>query len=376
MEHRYNSNKVLGYNKRTPSKGKKRSSKASIRTKDLPQTTKDPYYNERRSKFKKADKRSMSNGVSMTTKDLYFTDQTRSSPNHSNKKDRSAFIRYEDNSMLSSKSKANYIPDANVYFANSGNNGCPRIAKQHNFLKGHVDHKVPSNSFHCNVMPSSMFSPSNSNKGGLNQSAMLEQRKLGNNHAQRSKRMNYFNMHSGKSRDSNHRSNTNKAGDSRSSSVVHPSDLTPLHSNYTKTVKTKNTNEDTLVGSNVYKVSTMENSIKKKYKQSLNLSSNQYNEHPTTADWHSSLPTGDDNIEEIHYFFVMFYQKKNRLIEKLENVEKIAQMSQTKKSKGKNRATSAKRRRKGDSSEKPYHQGVREQPQPEFIKKKNSNVEW
>lgn len=43
------------------------------------------------------------------------------------------------------------------------------------------------------------------------------------------------------------------------------------------------------MNSNAYKVSTMENSIKKNTKKSLNLSSNQYHEYPTTTDWHSSL---------------------------------------------------------------------------------------
>lgn len=151
----------------------------------------------------------------------------------------------------------------------------------------------------------------------------------------------------------------------RSSSVVNPSDLTPLHSNNTKS---------SLVGSNVYKVSTMENSIKKLYKKSLNLSSNQYNEQPTTTDWHSSLVNQEDNLEEIHYYFVMFYQKKKRLLEKLENISRLANNQKSSK-KGKNRATSAKRRRKGDSNDKPYNSLGKGTDQYEFIKQKNSNVE-
>ena len=384
MENRYNSSKALGCNKRTPSKSKKRSSKASLRTRDFRNSIKDQYYSDRRSKIKKSEKRSMSNGIGRS-KDMYFTDPNRGSPSNSNKKDRSAFIRYEDNSMMSSKSRPTYIPDANCYFM-GGNGGGNRITKQHHHLKNHVDHQKPmsnSNSFHSNVVPNAMLSPMSSQKGGtvaVNQSAVID-RKLGNNHLQRSKRMNYFNMHSEKSRDNTHHrinssSNTNK-NDSRSSSVVHPSDLMPLHSNYTKTVKTKNTNEDSLVGTNVYKVSTMENSIKKKYKQSLNLSSNQYNEHPTTADLYSSLPNGDDNIEEIHYFFVMFHQKAKRLMQRLEDVQNIAQSSQKKtKSSKSNRATSAKRRRKGESGEKPYNPSSKGPVQPEFVKVKNCSVEW
>lgn len=219
MEHRYNSNKVLGYNKRTPSKNKKKASKTSLRTRDV-QNSKDNYYNDKRSKFKKSDKRSVSNGMKHS-KEMYFTDNTKSSPGQSGKKDRSAYIRYEDSSMISNKSKGSQpyqIPDPNTYFANS-NSHCPRIAKQHHFLKGHVDHKIgehttynseidvkrgskpsssskgshhkiPNTSFNCN-MPINMFSPSNSSKNAaMNNSALVDQRKLGNNHLHRSKRMN------------------------------------------------------------------------------------------------------------------------------------------------------------------------------------------
>lgn len=309
---------ILGSDQKRSSSNKRsrhnlnRSSKASLRSKEA-NISKDNYYSDKKKgKLKKIDKRSMSNGL-RKGKDIYFTDQTKSSPGQSGKKDRSAYIRYEDNTMLSSKNKSKpyVMNDSNCYFSTSG--ACPRITKQHNFLKHHVDHKIPSNSFHCN-MPTNMFSPSHSSNG-MNQSALFDQIKLNNNHLKRSKRINCFNKQQDRnSRQHNHyrinsSSNTNKAGDSRSSSVLHPSELTPLNSNYTKTVKTKHTNEDTLVGSNVYKVSTMENSIKKNYKQSLNLSSNQYNDNPTTAEWHSSLVNGDDNIEEIHYFFVMFCQK-------------------------------------------------------------------
>lgn len=62
MEHRYNSNKVLGYNKRTPSKKKLKASKTSLHTKEMG-SIKDNHYSDRRSKNKKTDKRSMSNGL-------------------------------------------------------------------------------------------------------------------------------------------------------------------------------------------------------------------------------------------------------------------------------------------------------------------------
>ena len=90
----------------------------------------------------------------------------------------------------------------------------------------------------------------------------------------------------------------------------------------------------------------MENSIKKGIKKSLNMSSNQYNEYPTSTDWHGSLVNGqEDNLEEIHYFFVMFHQKRKRIIEKLERVKHIAQVTDKKNKKGKARGNSAKRRK-------------------------------
>ena len=177
---------ILTSDRKRPSSNKRsrhnlnRSSKASLRSRDA-NASRDNYYSDKKKgKLKKVDKRSMSNGL-RKDKDMYFTDPTKSSPGQSGKKDRSAYIRYEDNSMLSAKNKSKpyAMPDSNCYFS-SGNSACPRITKQHNFLKNHVDHKIPSNSFHCN-MPTNMFSPSNS-KSGMNQSALFDQIKLNNNH--------------------------------------------------------------------------------------------------------------------------------------------------------------------------------------------------
>mmetsp|Transcript_6968 Transcript_6968/g.6146 ORF Transcript_6968/g.6146 Transcript_6968/m.6146 type:complete len:140 (-) Transcript_6968:236-655(-) len=137
--------------------------------------------------------------------------------------------------------------------------------------------------------------------------------------------MNGFKAPPNKSRDQNHyrmnsSSTSNKIADSRSSSMVHQSELTPLHSNNCiKTVKIKQGNEDSLIGSNAYKVSTKENSIKK----SLNLSSNQYHEYPTTTDWYSSLVNPvEENIEEFHFHFVKIQQRQKRVIEKVEKLKK------------------------------------------------------
>jgi uncharacterized protein YoaH (UPF0181 family) len=222
-----------------------------------------------------------------------------------------------------------------------------------------------------------MFSPSNS-KRQMNNSAIVE--KTSSQQLHKSRRMNCFKSGTNKSRDHNHyrinsSSNTNKLIDNKSSSMVQASDLTPLHSNYIKTVKTKNT-EDTLMGSNVYKISTMENSIKKMNKKSLNLSSNQYHEYPTTTDWHSSLINGqEENIEEVHFYFVLLHQKKKRLIERIEKLMKTNPSSgelRKAKSKGKNRASSAKRR-KNEWQDRPTEETAR--GQIEFVSNRHSNIE-
>lgn len=220
-----------------------------------------------------------------------------------------------------------------------------------------------------------MFSPSNSKKQ-MNNSAIIEKT---SQQLHKSRRMNCFKSGTNKSRDQNHyrinsSSNTNKVIDNKSSSMVQASDLTPLNSNYIKTVKTKNT-EDTLMGSNVYKISTMENSIKKMNKKSLNLSSNHYHEYPTSTDWHSSLVNGqEENIEEVHFYFVLLHQKKKKLIEKIEKLMKNPSSSELKKSKSKskNRASSAKRR-KNDWQERPTEENACNQI--EFVSQRNSNVD-
>lgn len=130
----------------------------------------------------------MSNGMKKA-KDLYFSENTKSSPRQSSsKKPKTAYSRYEDSTLKSSKSK--HTPYAavntNYYMASSGNTG-PRIVKQHNILKEHIDHKINPNSFH--YVPSSMFSPSSSNKG-MNQSAILKKSSLVNNQSYKSRRMN------------------------------------------------------------------------------------------------------------------------------------------------------------------------------------------
>ena len=67
-------------------------------------------------------------------------------------------------------------------------------------------------------------------------------------------------------------------------------------------------------------------------------------------------------------------KNKKRLLEKLENIERTAQINQ-KQRKVKNRVSSAKRRRKGDNNDKQYNLAPRGDTQIEFVKKKNSNVE-
>lgn len=69
-----------------------------------------------------------------------------------------------------------------------------------------------------------------------------------------------------------------------------------------------------------------------------------------------------------------FAKNKRKLLEKLENIEKTAQINQKHK-KGKNRVSSAKRRRKGENSDKQYNIAPRGESEVEFIKTKNSNIE-
>ena len=80
-------------------------------------------------------------------------------------------------------------------------------------------------------------------------------------------------------------------------------------------------NEDSIMGSsNVYRISTMGNSITKPVK-SLNLSSNPHYDDPTTTDFNfsnnASLPRNpaammpimpaDDNVEDYHFHIVSNY---------------------------------------------------------------------
>jgi len=389
MEHRYNSNKVLEY-KRTPSKTKKRtlndsanSSFVNTNKRGSKYNLRDPVYNYskeqigsgRGSKSKKYDKRSMSSGI-RKARELYIGDDTKSSLiNSSSKKDRSNGRKSDDSTKKQQKGKPTPYSTcgSNFYFRQSSSSNGLKVLKQKNIVKKHVDQSFPSNSFQYQVQ-SDMFSPSSSSKI-LNSSALSRKSAKQSSKLNNSRRMNCFKAPSHKSRDQSHyrmNSSSNKMSDNRSSSVVHPSDLTPLHSNCIKTVKTKNTNEDTLVGSNAYKISTMENSVKKAVKKSLNLSSNQYHEYPTTTDWHSSLVNHhEENIEEMHYFFVALKQKEKRLIERLENITHNPQVDKkSKKKSGSKRSTSAKRRR-GDLAEpvSNYHEGVK------YYSQKNSNIE-
>lgn len=118
----------------------------------------------------------------------------------------------------------------------------------------------------------------------------------------------------------------------------------------------------------------MENSIKKGIKKSLNLSSNQYHEYPTTTDWHSSLVNQrEENIEEVHYYFVILHQKKKKLIERLEKATKNVHSAKRSKRKGNSkRSTSAKRRRNDNEIEQAFTES---EAQYEFVTQKNSNVE-
>jgi hypothetical protein len=386
MEHRYNSNKVLDY-KRTPSKTKKRTlqgsgnnsfvasgkygSKSSFKDNSF-NMSKEHLYSDRRTKSKKYEKRAMSSGI-RRAKELYLADDNKSSLMSSSKKEKSSYKRYEDSSSKVKKSKSSYKTGMNYYFSQPQGSSQMQVLKQHQIVKKHIDHKIPSNSFQYNP-GGDMFSPSNSGKV-MNNSAILSKSGV-TTQAHQARRMNGFNAPPNKSRDQHHyrinsNSHSNKFSDGRSSSVVHPSDLTPLHSNCIKTVKTKNT-EDTIIGSNAYKSSTMENSIKKMNKKSLNLSSNQYHEYPTTADWHSSLVNpNDENIEEIHFIFVKLHQKKKKLIERIEKAGRnLPTTSKKGKKKQGKRSSSAKRRR----GEVPEHHREPE-AQYEYIAQKNSNIE-
>lgn len=307
MENRYNSNKLLEY-KRTPSKSKKRtlngnctnsgflaSSKHGSRysIKDNYLNNSRDFYSDRRTKAKKYDKRSMSSGI-RKAKDLYLSDDHKISPQQtSSKKEKGYYKKYEESMKKGSKSKKAHYPAGINYVFSQPSAGGVKVIKQHNIAKKHVDHKGVNSSFQYKAI-NDMLS-SSSPKDALNQSASAVKRSsLGSSQLNENRRMTAFNAPPHKSRHQYHyrmcsSSNNTKISDNRSSSMVHQSELTPLHSNCTKTVKMKNTNEDSLIGSNAYKVSTMENSIKKNVKKSLNLSSNQYHEYPTTTDWHSSL---------------------------------------------------------------------------------------
>lgn len=393
MEHRYNSNKVLDY-KRTPSKSKKRtlngsanghsfinSSKHGSRynIKDSSMKYSKDFNSDRRSKSKKYDKRSTSNGI-RKTRDLYLDAESKGSPRqNSNKKDKSYYKRYEDSMKKGSKGKKNqYSKGISYVFSNSNTSGV-KVLKQHNIVKKHIDYKgsnAGNSSFQYQIM-NEMFTQS-SPKEILNQStSALKKNSLHSQKMHKSRRMNGFKAPPHKSRDQSHyrinsSSHTNKMSDNRSSSMVHHSELTPLHSNCIKTVKTKQTNEDSLIGSNAYKVSTMENSLKKNVKKTLNLSSNQYHEYPTTTDWHSSLVNpADDNVEELHHCFVLLCQKKNRVIERVEKVKRTV-LSSGKRSKRKiSKRSGSTKRRRGE----PYETNIENEAQYEYITQKNSNVE-
>jgi uncharacterized protein YqhQ len=77
------------------------------------------------------------------------------------------------------------------------------------------------------------------------------------------------------------------SGSKKQAAYIHsinsgPQVFQPHFGNGIKTVKTHN--EDSLIGSNVYRISTMGNSITKCGIKSINFSSNQYNEDPTTTE--------------------------------------------------------------------------------------------
>lgn len=250
METRYNSNKVLEY-KKTPSKSKKRTlngsnnnsfvggskrgSKYNLRE-PVSYYSKDNLYSDRLTKSKKYDKRSMSSGI-RKAKELYLAEDTKSSPIHSSsKKDKAGYKRYEDSSLKSSKSKKSgyKMTGVNYYFSQPSTTGL-KVIKQHNIAKKHVDHKpIDSNSFHYS-MPNDMFSPGNSGKV-MNQSAIIKKGNMTAQQLHKARRMQGLNIAQGKSREQNHyrinsSSQTGKGNDNRCSSVVHPTDLTPLHSN-------------------------------------------------------------------------------------------------------------------------------------------------
>lgn len=290
----------------------KRSSKSNLKSKA---GSKHQLLSNRKQK-QSYDKRPASTGSHM--RDFYAPEQVVIAPvqlSFSNKP------RYKPANEGSAKSppsnQSPYSPDILSYSLCSGKHGL-KVVKQKQIMKKHVDYKAPSGSFYCNLPPQ-MLSPSSGKK--VNQSAVVS--KAGHN-LYNSRRMNCFRSSSIKSRDqSQYRiggpSHTRKSHDKKCSSFVNPSDLTPLHSNCVKTVKAKHTHEDTLVGQNVYKVCTMESSLKKAAKKSLGLSSNQYQEYPTATDWYSSLVNGqEDNLEDLHAYFVFLHQKRRRAVHRVE----------------------------------------------------------
>lgn len=75
----------------------KRNSKSNLRDKELHYSREHLYSN--RSKSKKSDKRSMSNAIKKA-KELYFIDETKSSPNQSSlRRDKSGFKNYDDSAI-------------------------------------------------------------------------------------------------------------------------------------------------------------------------------------------------------------------------------------------------------------------------------------
>ena len=228
MEHRYNSNKVLDY-KRTPSKSKKRtlagsnnhsflgSSKHGSRynIKDHSSLYSKDLYSDRRKSVKKYDKRSMSNGT-RKTKNLYLDEDSRSPMKHgSNKKDKSYSRHYEDSYKKSSKSKKHHygLTGNNYYFKNLSSSSGIKAIKQHNIVKKHVDHKIPSTSFQCHQIIPDMISPNRAEEIMNNSATTSHKPCLTSHQSQKSRRLNAFNAPSKKSRDQNQ------------------SELTPLNSN-------------------------------------------------------------------------------------------------------------------------------------------------
>lgn len=247
MENRYNSNKVLEY-KRTPSKSRKRSlngncsnsgflasSKHATRygTKENPLNNSRDLYSDRKSK-KKYDKRAMSSGV-RRAKDLYLSEELKHSPKQgSSKKDRFHYNKYDNSTRKSSKSKKAHYPAGMNYMFSQPSHAGVKMIKQHNMAKKHVDHRPVNASFQYKVKNEILSA--GSPKSALNQSASTVKRSSIGSHMPLDRRMNNFNAPPNKSRHQCHyrmgsSSNHTKNSENRSSSMIHQSDLTPLHSN-------------------------------------------------------------------------------------------------------------------------------------------------